>query len=842
MRSYNRKNIILKLISAFAVFTIMVSAFSLNILYANGEQNSNPTADFFTQQSQLEFKNLSSPTDVFYSENTVAITENQSIKIFKDGEFLQTDSLSFTTLKQVKNLDTDNLLVLDNAIIYSINLSTMQKIELKDSENHLISGNYFDFNGQYLVTAFGTSALVYRYDNGSFIKQNVAFSVKVDLPICINDNNEILFVDDDGIFKINVPNTADRKCLSSDYPDKMIVDNEFVYYVLGAKIYRQSLSGNNKEELSFSNLDDKFSLGKKINSPRVISFKGNNLLISDTDTVQEFNIDGNILTFTGFAVADGKTAYNRISKDATDVEKYGDYTAILDSDKLTVIKNNPADIYARDNYKNFFKEDFNGEMPDSIALGKGTLLLCFNTGTSNSYLKLLNLIDGSFSEQKTIEQSNVSRDIAYQSGYYYVLCDNGSAPSKVYSINENDFSLSQSILTSQILMNKIAVDVFGNVFLSNGSDVYKFVKSQNYTPSAPICYSSNIYKMSTDLSGGLYLLCDNGLNVFDGTNLIPLNVDTNGTKIKSFAMDFIDDNVYFIVNDKEAVFISTDLQNISIASIAIPTDFITTGPNADVNQLKIYQPIDGANVYSIETNGQNFQHSQLINRLEEYVFICEISLSNGVNSVNLYALAGQNHTVLINQEEVIEVTPTLSDSPTVAFTTTGVNMYYLPLITKNGEYSLTNNQPVRLEKATEINPTKQFTYLDKDYYFASATVGQNTYFGYIPVAFTVEVLSEDFKWDEYVIEKVNKTTVYADDNLTAELLSLEDGDAVRVIKQLDDKYLISVKTVDGWVNGYVDINAIKNQPRTAIRNALLILVVSACVCATTIFFVLKRKD
>ena len=86
-----------------------------------------------------------------------------------------------------------------------------------------------------------------------------------------------------------------------------------------------------------------------------------------------------------------------------------------------------------------------------------------------------------------------------------------------------------------------------------------------------------------------------------------------------------------------------------------------------------------------------------------------------------------------------------------------------------------------------------------------------------------------------------KTTIYADQELTSELTSF-DGGNVRLITKNGGVALISVNTADGWVTGYIHSQAILNEPNVAVRNILIILAVTASVCGTSTYFILRKKD
>ena len=137
-----------------------------------------------------------------------------------------------------------------------------------------------------------------------------------------------------------------------------------------------------------------------------------------------------------------------------------------------------------------------------------------------------------------------------------------------------------------------------------------------------------------------------------------------------------------------------------------------------------------------------------------------------------------------------------------AYVTTSVNGYYVPVITPDCEYALSNGETVfRLYKGAVLTCEKKFSMLGTEYYLATFNYDGNAVKGYVPVSFTVEVLNENKEWRAYKLETVNKTNLY----------------------------------------GYVDASAIINAPNLSVRNILLILAVTACLCGSVTFLLLRRK-
>ena len=699
-------------------------------------------------------------------------------------------------------------------------------------------------------------------------------SLNADKPVAINDRNEIFFYNSDGICKLSANKTSEKPTvLSTDVPSKMIADDNFIYYLTENQTFvtKLSLSDLTKTQLFVSDIDKSYDLGNLI-SPSGISFKNTNLLLTDTelDAVQEFEIKDDKLIFTGFAIASDKTAYNRSSKNALAIEYYNKKVAILDENKLLISNAQSDNPYDRENFDNYLKADtFNNNMPNSMALGKDTVLLSYNHEKNNGYLKILNLADGKISDKIDIFDC-VIQEVCYQSGNYYVLLIRLEGVTHketlVYRLAENENELTPKVLSSNFNATSMTVDVFGNVYLADGNGKVCFYEKDDNYSEKQLFTSSGIKKMTTDLGGVLYFLNDKGLNYYDGKTVIKVDITgpENGDKVKTFAMSFEDKNVYVLFDKKEYACKTDTMNNLALNEVFVSdNEFVTTAPTAKVDGLKIATVKSGANIYSVlrEKDGDGFIYTGLTQKQKEYAHICNVKMSD---KLTLSVLAGQNELVLVNLNELTLSESKQYDAPEKAYITTDVNAYYFPIILKdinedNVDYKPINfalvngNSVVRLPKSTVITPAFSVKFLTREqsgetldiyYYFASFTVNGETSSGYIPVTFTVPVLSEDFAWNEYVIETVKKTDVYIDSSLTGDtIVSLSDGDKVIITEKNESICKVRIKINDGeYLEGFINASAIKNEAQITIRNILILIIVSVCILGTTLFLVLRKKN
>lgn len=845
------KTILITILSVLLALCTFLFAKAFNVAKADQIISNN-----FLPQTELEYTELISPIDVYYDQTVCAIAdETQKLFIHYNGAWLS-PLTDFQAIKQVKKLNDKDLLVSNSGSIYKVDLTQLTdspqtaKTPLTDGSNN-IGGNFFDINDNYLVATYSTVCLVYSQTENGFAFFDT-FTVKDSTPVAINQNNQIFFVDSNGIA---IYDTLTKKYLSlckGVFPSKMIANDNFIYYIAGNDIFMLSTAGGDPIKLSISDIDADFDLGV-LTTPVAISFKGENLLITDQNTIQEYKIENQTLTFTGFAIAKNKTAFNRVSQNATEIEKTNKNVAVLDNYKLTVYTNNNiVNRYSRENYKNYLIEDLILDQisPSSFALGEQNALLLYNPATPEKFVALLDFTKQNYylSNRLSLAVDSVIRDVCYQSGYYYLLCDNGNAPQHIYKASASAESLDFVKIDSNVSTNEFTsfnVDTYGNVYLANKTTVAKLNKADNYTELTTISTSfNNVSKLQSDLLGRLFVLDSGKIKRVENNTII----DYSETEIKSFAFDFVDDNVYYLTNNSEMILSSIGFENLSINDLKVSENFNLTNPQNQISaneNLEFYTVKAGENAFVVESSqafitNDKFVYKYLSSYTDEYVLICAIEC---LNEQRFYALANQDSFVLVDKNlvEKVDKQKDLAVNQT-AFITTNVNAYYLPIITANDTFALNDGiEKITLNKTTEIKPQFKVSFLGCDYYYAEFTDNGISKFAYIPCDFTIDVLTEDFTFDEFTTERVNKTWVYSDSDMQTKIFSLKENTLIKIIEKGNKVCKIAYKDGNEYKVGYIYTSKIIDKPSIAVRNVIIILAVFTCVFSTSLYFILRKK-
>ncbi len=775
----------------------------------------------FLPNKSEEYHSLNAPIHAYSDDDITAITESTVLTVMKGDAVILKSGRS--SLNQVKRVG-DDLYFNDYSRIYTLAVSDLEQ----EPQFISLTGTYFDINENYIATIYESIIEIYKTDDFSTPYKTIA-DVQ-NKPIAINSEN-LFYVSGNKIIRQSLDEDNFGVAYTYDNTNAfslsfMIANENYVYFLSENKVFRLPI-GDRKAfptELAFT--DSVFELGT-ITAPKGLSFKDENLLITDNSgSVQEFKINGDTLEFTGYAVASGLTAYNRVAESATDIERYGKYVAALDGNKLTVI-----DTYTCAGYdKNGFINKFVGDSPEKFALGNGTVLYVNGTATFIADVK-----PDAEDNKKAVEElpAEAPNDIAYQSGVYYLIYLGTN--SKIIKIDElTGEKIGNDIEFTGIAANIITADVFGNIYVAYDNRIYKHDGTGfNLT-------SGTVKKLATDLAGNLFVLSSDGkIYAYDETaNELSVAFETALGNIKSFGLNFDKSEVFFLVDGYEQVYKTTALGQASLQDVVPDTAF--NSATQSVQELKVYTAKNGANVYAVSATENSFAFNGLNETAEEYPLISKFVLRE---NLTLYALASEKGVVLINEKDLTEKAVDITEfaAPEKAYTITQVNAYAIPVIEENAAFAVhTASGIIRLNTGMEITAVREFDILGKTFYQAAVDIDGDTVECYIPKSFTLKTLAGDITFNEYSIEIVKSTTLYADADMTEKIMELKSGDSVRVLSEENGVLKVETTKNGETFTGYIIKSAVKS-PDTIVRNVLIILAVFGSLAGTLTYFLLRKR-
>ncbi len=553
----------------------------------NAKASTDATSTLYLPQTSMEYYSLTSPIDGYLWDNNAAIIQgDNTLHVYYNGNY---SKVSLNTLQQVKKFNEDYLIVSDSGILYKVDYKNLDTppVPLNDDTDTPVGANYFDINQNYLITSYGTSFSIYQLNDGAVIK-NVTEADKRDTstPVCISDTNEIFYIHDGKICKYGIYGGTENEVATAS-PSAMAVVDNYLYYSVSSGIYRVSTNGGEPVKLTVSQTN--YDLGNLV-SPHGICVKNGKLIITDMglNAVQEFAIDESDelnpkLAFTGFAIAKGKTAFNRMANSVSLIEKYDDKVLAVDQNKVTVIFDG-----VKKNYLNKTIIDLGLlNNPTVSALGKDTAL--FSDGTSVSVLNLEksdeNKTASSDITANGVSADNVVTSAYYQSGYYiFTAFDSVNELVTVYRLKENELVAENLFSVTATTQSLVAMDYFGNIFLTVDGEVLLFHNGENgYDANSYITvttYGNTATQMELDARGGIYFFDQGAVTYFDGTatSTFVLKSDVCTSPAKAIAMDTISKNAYAIFEGEEIISFTDGLNN------ACLDDYAT-------NKL-LYKPLD----------------------------------------------------------------------------------------------------------------------------------------------------------------------------------------------------------------------------------------------------------
>lgn len=843
----NFKNKIILVLCLLALLFVSLFTLTANFSYAKVKEDEKLLPSSNAEYLDGLLSPIACATD---GENYAIIKDSHTIVYYLSSNdeykeiegFLSLGQIAITNLKGVNELWFS-----DNGSIYHVPLTSLSNFKIADLENYkLTGGNFFSVNDSHLISVFKINGQILSKNNLTKAEDTLEGNVDGEKPVAINSKNDIFYFFDNQIV-INTINTIplkENQVFSTLTPTSMVASDTHLFVLAGYDIYKIEIATKVQTKLSFNVLDD-YDLGS-CQKPKSLSLKGENLLITDSEgSIQEFTIDEDKLTFTGFAIAKGKTAFNRISGDAVNVERYGDNTAVLDSTKLTVIKQSESfDAYDRASYLNLDKKYFENaiedkpinELPNKFALGLDQLVLTF---TDNRVLKV-NVRNGKATELTSVKSDETIKDIAYQSGSFYLLTTSnnaqGTAVYNVYSLTEDGSEFTPLFPSAIGYAEKITADVFKNIYVSTGTNVNLHTKNSNYARTSHSTLSGAT-KLCTDLGGNLFALANGNLYYYD-TEWVKITSNLVKT-VSAFSLNFDKKEITLLTSGEEIIYLDKTQANASITEVSIPTNLKTTDRNADLSNLNFYKlKNDTANVYQVGLDGEFFDYQGLYPTNEEYVYLGKVE-KQGL-SPEMLILLGKDRAFLVNAKECVKFTKQISQASESKFIATGVYLYYLPVITKNDTFVLTDTKGVRLNKGDVVQVKNQFEFLDRSYYFVETNKNGKTYLGYIPKNFTADILSEAYTSYTFTIEKVKETTLYAEESLTTALFELTKDTQVKVLEKGVATLKVAYNTGDNWVVGYISSNAIVNYHARNIT-AIIIIATIFVVASLSIIILKFRK-
>lgn len=369
-------------------------------------------------------------------------------------------------------------------------------------------------------------------------------------------------------------------------------------------------------------------------------------------------------------------------------------------------------------------------------------------------------------------------DVSYANGVYYLLGGDRVVAYDAESFNPTNLVTALTVGEKSL----IAADVDNNLFLYNSSDqiVTRYDRSGDRSGTAYNLPEAAL-SLGADLNGNLFALAANN-NVYsfkDGkTTATALKTRLPAANARSMCMAFDSKEVWFVYENAGYVLTCAQLNNDSITSVTAPALTLTARTRAD-GDLTLRTVNEGENLYEMDfPSDLTFPYRAHLHAEGTTEYV-KIAETQGFEVLLL------DETIYLAKARHVSAVDrqTTPVEQTKAYVITSAYLYYYPMI--EPIYQLTDMK--KMEAQTKIALLGELTFNDRAFCYVEWTEGTETVRGFLLKNFTTERYSGIYDGETF-----------------------SDG-----TKQPGAEY--------------------------ALRNAIVFILVGLSVCATSVYFVLRRR-
>ena len=789
----------------------------------------------------LEYRALNAPRDVYYDGEVTAILQtDNTVVLFQNGVY--SEIAGNTNLSKVRR--AGGALVIQqgaSVMLYSLAeggalINATYKAEGGETP---LAYSAFDVSGTRLVAYAGTQIDLFdiEYDTAGmpvFVNRRTLSSSAGDVNhIAFNESGDVFFFDDSNhlsFFNVSSPETVRRLGSNFSTPTGIAADSEYVFLANEEKgLLRISIADGNNEVI-VPRTETEIDIDDLV-SPAGLALKDGNILVCDAacNKIVEFVEYGydeteKVYRYSGFAITTTANADNRLPAVSSAISLcHGEIAVLTDSSVILNEKGGYRKIQFDSLELNY--------MPKHLVLGE-------------KYICLADLRNITFIDRETLAKADCDAEdmrpsaVAYSNGFYYVLSDNA-----IYSFDEATLTPSRIAERSNYSSEDVlAVDVDGNIYVCKGAEVTKYIGVET---EEKIYFSSAPLDIGVDLNGNVYaLLSGNRVEYYRGgerrTKTLELHEQNlpADAEANAMAMNFDSDKIYFLFNGYGFILSTAEAENDSITNIAVPEGFALSADSAlTPENLELVQPAAGKNLFFVSEeiageSGEKFDYLSLAAADgKQYVY--------GGETQGFYILLGEE-IALVKKADAQKLPAYTAAEERRAYAATSVHLYYFPVLTQNDRYVLTNAQ--RLPAKREIAVYGFVIVNGREFYYAE----EGGKYGYVPSDFITFELYQTPQIDEFtpkILDAGKKgVTVYADETLgeVSEIL-YEDTEVKAYATGTENVYYVEYTAVDRTTAfGYVSGDCFLARGKHAVRNAVIIVLVTLSVTATSFYFINRK--
>lgn len=868
-------------------YTDAVSAFADAERSARAEKTE--TWELFLPSSSEQFLPLTSPNDVAFGDDYIAVADGNVIYVYDRaaGRYNSYTGTAGDTYSSLCFYGEFLLFVPNGSSAFSIRYIDCSAAEsgvytstntLNDQNTEAVTCTQFILNGDTLYYArfLGNTVNVYSgtissaggslaaNTSGTALGGETLSDISIN-PYFSNYGGTTYLSAQRTIYTVG---TSVTTAFTTDYDvSSFAITGTDLYYTSSDSarpLYRKTLSGQQNDERlqAFSNISSIFPY----NGALYFSVTGSN------PAVRQFSLETE--SYTGYEIAQYSSGERRLGRNADSLSLYGGRLVIADPANARVLL---ADIATRE-ARPVAVEGFSGSF--SVTAGEEDFLV-----TDGSSVALYGY-DG----QRVLSLDYTSFngtvvDGTYSYGSYYLVSSTGAT----YRLTEEGIGANGQLSSAP---TAIAADINGDIWALSASSgtAYRYTEenflSQNgATETNPVLFGTGILDILVDYEGTVYGLTEDSVLVGGATDARQLDLSSyvsyaDGAKAVAFAFGFATDEAYILTDAGFLVkwsggIASLDTIDENGAYSALTGALTDENGGADAyDDLLVTVSADAVLVSLDESalTAENYLPAAGYARAGEArvgVKVTDIADPDGRNTIGtLVALyeylpgsgaQGSQHTyslclVLGEGAQPLALSEYYTNTADYAgYTTNAVGLYNLPLMRQSGDTAYLAYR-LELAKNTRVTvlgtvslpaPTTGGYGLDADYCFVSYSADGQTVYGFVPASYLNASPSSGITGSGSAeityrhIAEGESVTLY-DDAENARVF--ENEELLTVYGEADENGLVFVRyTADGIsYSGWIEEALLAEASDFGIWVLVAVTIVTAAVLASACYLVLRK--
>lgn len=705
-------------------------------LQAKADEPANSADELLIPNSYQQYLSLLAPTDVSVSEKYTAIADGNVIYFYnvQQGEYVKYEHTANTDT--TKNIIT-KLQFADDGLLYFLDASTfLYKIDpvlLQAEKTQLVCSAFTLYGNEIYFTNVSAYSQLSKttLDKLDVSQATLLVDGLTSKPV-VAHRGGVIYYTNNGAYLHRIEPSGETKFVKyckQEITSVVFNGNVFAFTDVSGNFYAYLLSDilNESGELS----GEPLFLAE--GGYTALSTYGDHIYAVKGTSILQYDVNEN--KFTDFEICDSSSSENRLN---------GASQTLLIGDRLYISDNENSRVVLYDVTQNQIENILPINTKETAYLSGDEQTLLVSTSTTATLYD----VDGEDFGQTLGEISGFKGALtgtACVFGNYYFATDSNYFYKAEES--ENGWLLKGTAKTAARNADLLSQDVYGNLYVLCGSDLYRFSEEEFLSPDSDgEKVSSSIpaqtKQISIDYHQNVYALCNDQIYLFGETETVydPTKSLVYGqsadTPLSSFSFG-VEENKTFLLYDGNFLVSTTDLALPTLKTIAV----------ADADEQIFSETSTDVQVVGVHKNALMVQFDiSTLNEAEYFPYLSYHRTDNELTALQLgktdkYALvavfnkdSNDYSTYLVLNEHCTQLpvsdyrTDYDEENQKIGYVTNNVKLYKFPYLT-----SLLTVQ--ELQKNSQVKILGEINRLDYDYYYVSVETEDGETTGYLPKAY-----------------------------------------------------------------------------------------------------------